>query len=506
MKSGRREVSAGRRWFFFLCLIVLSLAAEGQFLESIFSTRRSHDDGSSSDFVDGTSKHFLSMLFAPFDNKPSGGGIREGGGGGGMFTLFGQPSRSGSVNYENYRSPQSYSTYDGTKNAYYPARPDDDYETGAYTCKGCDKGATHLPIKEVGPVGSGSYQCRGCAQDHYPSYSSQSESYRSPKRHQEFYELPKHHHHHPQYHVIDTKLRVPPIKFRLHLSPKITIKTNAQDPLERKPKEDHEDYIPPEVHAHHHHHHHGHHGFAYYHPKRDGSGIHIEEPYGAQFIKHQQPIKDKYDPTFRIKIDPEIYTDPPPTPPPRSTTTTSSSRLQARPSRQSSRTTTTTTTTTTAAPTISSNARSAIDSLREASESGLSPLEALLRRRGTTSTTTTEEAPKAGESTMVTSSILAETTSVLSSSTASEREVEETTLKTSAVTENISNNEVSVDAATPTTPFSEKLMETTQDPREAILKLREAAESGRSPFEALLSTRRAPTNDRKLIPRNSEKN
>ncbi|XP_023213122.1 uncharacterized protein LOC111615911 [Centruroides sculpturatus] len=505
MEGGRRKVSGGPRWCFnFLCLFILSLAAEGQFLESFFSGRRSHDDGTSSDFVDGTSKHFLSLLFSPFDNKQSAGGISEGGG---MFSLFGQPSRSGSVNYENYRSPQSSSVYEESHRAYYPCvgcknrqtdtspirppplpprRPDDDYETGAYTCKGCNKGPTNQPIKDISVEGA--YECKGCSHD----YSAQAESYRSPKRYQESYEYPKIHHH-PQYHVIDTKLRVPPIKFRLHLSPKITIKTNAQDPLERKPVQDDEDYIPPEVH--HHHHHHGHHVHGYYHPKRDGSGVHIEQPYGAHFIKHNQPIRNKYDPTFRIKIDPEIFTDPPPSPsPPTPRTTTSSSRLEARPSRQSAaattRATTTTTTTTTPAPTISSNARSAIDSLREASESGLSPLEALLRRRSTTtkkpSTTTS--------------------TTTVSTTTTSQREVEETTAKTTTTIENVSSNEVSVDTVTSTTPVSEKIQVTTQDPRVAILKLREAAESGRNPFEALLAARRTTSNDRKLNPRNSEKN
>ncbi|CAN8023918.1 unnamed protein product [Ixodes persulcatus] len=48
----------------------------------------------------------------------------------------------------------------------------------------------------------------------------------------------------PHYKTVDAKVRIPPVKFRLHVSPKIRIVSGTKDPLERPPPPEPEEHFP----------------------------------------------------------------------------------------------------------------------------------------------------------------------------------------------------------------------------------------------------------------------
>ncbi|XP_021003816.2 eukaryotic translation initiation factor 4 gamma-like isoform X1 [Parasteatoda tepidariorum] len=229
---------------------------------------------------------------------------------------------------------------------------------------------------------------------HHHEHPTHVDYHHPPEEHHHTFTLPKPKKFHlsfnqpsPDYKIIDKHLKIPPVKFRFHINPKITITTNTKDPLDKKHHDDEHDlepYPPPDAFSDHdappsynehvlehyspHHHHpssydiqkqypadypeakhyavdHGHHAVEHY-----AVGHHTVEkpayppPYHidlSQGHSHHNPHRSgkHYEPTFKVKTRPIIFTEAPPT---KATTTTTT----ARPTRSTARTTTTTTTTT----------------------------------------------------------------------------------------------------------------------------------------------------------------
>ncbi|GIX90309.1 uncharacterized protein CDAR_506841 [Caerostris darwini] len=224
------------------------------------------------------------------------------------------------------------------------------------------------------------------------------ESHHEP-HHVEYHHPPEYHHHEepkpkrfqfsikqsPDYKIVDKHLKLPPVKFRFHINPKITITSNTKDPLDKKHHDDEHDlepYPPPDAFSDHEappsynehtlelyptkHHHPVYpekhypveHQVAAYPPPHyaydlSGGHSHVNPHrsggYNQGHANHHgnHHHHHHYEPTFKIKTRPIIFTEPPPTPP----TTT------RRPTTTTARTTTTTTTTTTTARPSRSRAR-----------------------------------------------------------------------------------------------------------------------------------------------------
>ncbi|GFY47022.1 uncharacterized protein TNIN_344641 [Trichonephila inaurata madagascariensis] len=201
----------------------------------------------------------------------------------------------------------------------------------------------------------------------------------------------------PDYKIVDKHLKLPPVKFRFHINPKITITSNTKDPLDKKHHDDEHDlepYPPPDAFSDHnappsysehtiehftpkHHYPVVHHEATHYPVEHHAVEHHAVQHYPVEHheaqhypvehhvASHPQPeytydlsrghshinphrSSGHYEPTFKIKTRPIIFTEPPPTRPPTTTTrrtTTTTPR------------TTTTTTTTTARPRSRTRAR-----------------------------------------------------------------------------------------------------------------------------------------------------
>lgn len=213
-------------------------------------------------------------------------------------------------------------------------------------------------------------------------------AYPEPPTHIEYHHPPKEEYHYtthkpkrfhlsfnepsPDYRIIDKHLKLPPVKFRFHINPKIVITSNTKDPLEKKHHDDEHDLepypppdafsdpnAPPQISKH----------IVEHYPVKHHYPIehHAVEHYPAEYpqAKHAYPVEHHavehhpvqgytydlshghshlnphrslghYEPTFKIKTKPIIFTEPPPT---RPTTT-------RRPTTTTARTTTARTTTT----------------------------------------------------------------------------------------------------------------------------------------------------------------
>ncbi|GFT73943.1 uncharacterized protein NPIL_153501 [Nephila pilipes] len=189
----------------------------------------------------------------------------------------------------------------------------------------------------------------------------------------------------PDYKIVDKHLKLPPVKFRFHINPKITITSNTKDPLDKKHHDDEHDlepYPPPDAFSDHnappsynehtiehytpkHHYPVAHHEVKHYpvehhevkhypvehhavqhYPVEHHVAAHPQPEYTYDLSRghsHINPHRSSghYEPTFKIKTRPIIFTEPPPTRPPTTTT---------RRTTTTTRRTTTTTTTTTARP------------------------------------------------------------------------------------------------------------------------------------------------------------
>ncbi|GFW60567.1 uncharacterized protein TNCV_569141 [Trichonephila clavipes] len=263
----------------------------------------------------------------------------------------------------------------------------------------------------------------------------------------------------PDYKIVDKHLKLPPVKFRFHINPKITITSNTKDPLDKKHHDDEHDlepYPPPDAFSDHHappsysehtiehftpKHHYPvvHHEATHYPVEHHAVQHHAVEHHAVQHYPvehheaqhypvehhvapHPQPeytydlsrghshinphrSSGHYEPTFKIKTRPIIFTEPPPTRPPTTTTrrtTTTTPR------------TTTTTTTTTARPRSRTRAR------LNARNPGFS---VAFTQAPTTSTTSIARNGEVSDSTTPTS-----TTRRSISGTSSEREREDGTI------------------------------------------------------------------------------
>ena len=233
-------------------------------------------------------------------------------------------------------------------------------------------------------------------EEHGPAleiHTGNGHAYHEPPTHVEYHHPPEEEYHHPpphkpkgfhisfnqpspDYKIIDRHIKIPPVKFRFHINPKIVITSNTKDPLEKKHHDDEHDlepYPPPDAFSDHdappslnkhviehypvkHHYpveHHAVNPYAtgYPEPKNHYSiGHHAVAHHPTQEYvydlshghSHLNPHRSlgHYEPTFKVKTKPIIFTEPPPTPP---TTTTRATTTTAR--------TTTARTTTTTRPT-----------------------------------------------------------------------------------------------------------------------------------------------------------
>lgn len=244
-------------------------------------------------------------------------------------------------------------------------------------------------------------------EEHGPAleiHTGNDHAYHEPPTHVEYHHPPEVEYHHPpphkpkgfhisfnqpspDYKIIDRHIKIPPVKFRFHINPKIVITSNTKDPLDKKHHHDDHDlepYPPPDVfsdhnappsinkhviehypvkhhypiehHAVKHHYpaeHHAvnHYAAGYPEPKHPYSVGHhaVEHHPGQEYVydlshghSHLDPHRSlgHYEPTFKVKTKPIIFTEPPPTPP-TTTTRATTTTVRTTTARTTARTTTT---------------------------------------------------------------------------------------------------------------------------------------------------------------------
>ncbi|KAL3173611.1 hypothetical protein MRX96_041437 [Rhipicephalus microplus] len=208
-----------------------------------------------SDFTDQATKQFLGMLFAPFGSKPSATAAASAP----LYEAASRPLRSSAHHDEpeygrptysltpprSYRRPESpyrapVSSYPRSKSRSGPwisppeehwVPPPSHWEPQPWNPPKPKHGAVTIKIRPAAPEED---------HHHHHSWEDHSHDHSHDHGHGHGWHIKKK----PHYKTVDAKIRIPPVKFRLHVSPKIRIVSGTKDPLERPPPPEPEEHFP----------------------------------------------------------------------------------------------------------------------------------------------------------------------------------------------------------------------------------------------------------------------